>query len=329
MSFINDTLSKASQLNKHIVLPEGNDERIIQSARDIIDKNVANITILGDVDRVTWDLKAAGADIKKIQVLDPKTAPQKQKYANLLYDLRKHKGLTPEKAAKLVENPIYFGTMMLKADDADGLVAGACHATGDTIRPALQVIKSKGSIRTVSSMFFMCWPDKTLLFADCGLVENPTAEQLADIAVGTALTAKQFGFDTRIAMLSYSTKGSAKSDATEKVIQATELAKTKIAEMNLSDVLIDGELQFDAAYVPDVAGMKAPGSPIEGRANIFIFPDLGAGNICYKAAQRLAGAEAYGPILQGMAKPVNDLSRGCVPDDVTGAVAITSIQALG
>lgn len=327
MSFIEETLAKAARMNKHIVLPEGNDPRIQEAVAPIIEKDIARLTVLGPVDETAEKIKAAGGDPGKITILDPKSSDHKDRYAALLYELRKHKGITEEKAHKIVEDEIYFGTMMLKAGDADGLVAGACHATGDTLRPALQVIKSAGPIKTISSMFFMCWPDKTLLYADCGLLENPDAHQLADIAVSTAMTAISFGFPTRIGMLSYSTKGSAQSEATQKVIEATVIAKEKIAEMNLKDVIIDGELQFDAAYVPEVAKSKCPDSPLKGNANIFIFPDLGVGNICYKATQRLAGAEAYGPILQGMAKPVNDLSRGCSAEDVVGAVAITALQA--
>jgi phosphate acetyltransferase len=218
---------------------------------------------------------------------------------------------------------------MVKNNEADGLVSGATHSTPNTVRPALQIIKAAKGIQTVSSMFFMTNSKMTLLFADCGLNEDPNAEQIADITLSTARTAKQFGIVPKIALLSYSTKGSAGGDGPEKMIKATELAKAKFAKDFDDEYLIDGELQFDAAFVLKVAQKKCPDSPLKGQANVFIFPDLGAGNICYKLAERLAGLNAYGPILQGLAKPVNDLSRGCNSDDIVAAVAITAIQAKG
>jgi len=219
---------------------------------------------------------------------------------------------------------------MVKNGEVDGLVSGATHSTPDTVRPALQIIKAAKGIKTILSMFFMTNSKTTLLFADCGLNEDPDAEQIVDITLATARTAKQFGIMPKIAMLSYSTKGSAQGPGPEKMIKATELAKSKLAkEFNDGEYLIDGELQFDAAFVPKVAAKKCPDSPLKGQANVFIFPDLGAGNICYKMAERLGGLNAYGPILQGLAKPVNDLSRGCNSDDIVAAVAITAIQANG
>ena len=261
-------------------------------------------------------------------IIDPATSDKLQGYAATFYELRKAKGMTQDKALEACTDAIHFGMMMLHGDEVDGLVAGAAHSSSDTIRPALQIIKAVKGLKTVSSMFFMCRGEETYLYSDCGLIIDPDAEQLADIAVSTARTAKQFGLTPKIAMLSYSTKGSAGGDGAGKVVQATQLASAKLTEQFDGEFAIDGELQFDAAFVPAVAASKAPASTVKGQGNVFIFPDLGAGNICYKVTQRLGGFSAYGPILQGVAKPVNDLSRGCSAEDIVATVAITAIQSM-
>lgn len=322
-------LEKAASLYKHIVLPEGNDIRTIEAAKKIADIKMAKVTLLGDEKQIGDELKKMGAKTNDITIINPKTSPKLKEYAEKFYELRKSKGVTLEQALETVKDEVYFGTMMVKTGEVDGLVSGAVHSTPDTVRPALQIIKAAKGVDTVSSMFFMTKGDTTLLYADSGLNQDPTVEQLADITLTTARTAKQFGIVPKIAMLSYSTKGSAKGTGPDKMIKATELAKAKLEKEFDGEYAIDGELQFDAAFVPSVASKKAPGSPLKGQANVFIFPDLGVGNICYKMTERLAGYAAYGPILQGIAKPVNDLSRGCNSDDIVAAVAITAIQTLG
>jgi phosphate acetyltransferase len=325
--FFEQLIERASNHKKTIVLPEGGDSRTIEAAAEILRLKFANLVILGQPDELARQLRARGADPSQVQLLNPKTNPRLNQYAEAFHEFRKHKGVTLEQASKIVQDEVYFGTLMLKLGQADGLVAGAIHSTGDTLRPALQIIKPAAGISTVSSMFFMCFADKTLLFADCGLVEDPTERQLVDIAVSTAATALQFGMEARVAMLSYSTKGSATGPNAVKMAIASQKAKEAVGSIFGDKVILDGELQFDAAYVPSVAARKCPQSPLKGNANIFIFPDLGAGNLCYKSIQRLAGAEAYGPIVQGLAKPVNDLSRGCSAHDIVAATAITAIQA--
>jgi phosphate acetyltransferase len=329
MDFSQQILEKAASLYKHIVLPEGGDERTIEAAKKTAELKMARLTILGDEKQIADALKKIGAKTNDIAIINPKTSNKLNDYAEQFYQLRKNKGVTPQAALETVKDEVYFGTMMVKAGEVDGLVSGAVHSTPDTVRPALQIIKAAKGIETVSSMFFMTNSKMTILFADSGLNQDPDAAQLADIALATARTAKQFGIIPKIAMLSYSTKGSAKGTGPDKIIKATELAKAKLAKEFDGEYAIDGELQFDSAFVPKVAAKKCPNSPIKGQANIFIFPDLGAGNICYKMAERLAGLNAYGPILQGLAKPVNDLSRGCNSDDIVAAIAITAIQAAG
>ncbi|HBG28920.1 MAG: phosphate acetyltransferase [Planctomycetes bacterium GWF2_41_51] len=321
-------LEKAASLYKHIALPEGEDIRTIEAAKKIADMKMAKLTLFGDEKKMSDELKKMGAKTNDITIINPKTSPKLKEYAEKFYQLRKNKGVTQEQALEIVKDEVYFATMMVKTDEVDGLVSGAVHSTPDTVRPALQIIKAAKGVATVSSMFFMTKGDTTLLYADSGLNQDPTAEQLADIALTTARTAKQFGFAAKIAMLSYSTKGSAKGTGPDKMIKAAGLAKEKLAKEFDGEYAIDGELQFDAAFVPSVAAKKAPGSPLKGQANVFIFPDLGVGNICYKMTERLAGYNAYGPILQGIAKPVNDLSRGCNSDDIVAAVAITAIQSV-
>ena len=329
MAIIDKIKAKAKSDVKHIVLPEGEETRNAQAAALVVKEGLATLTLLGNPDKVRE--AAAGASLEGVEIIDPATSDKCAEYAALLYELRKAKGMTEEKAAELVKDPMYYGVMMVKAGDADGLVSGAVHSTGDMLRPALQIIKSKPGIKTVSSCFLMECPDKSygdngvMIFSDCAVNINPDAEALANIAMGAADSARSLaGMEPKIAMLSFSTKGSAKDDKVTKVQEATRIAK----EM-APDLALDGELQLDAALVEKVGALKAPGSTVAGHANTLIFPDLDASNIGYKLVQRLAGAEAYGPILQGIAKPCNDLSRGCSVEDIVATVAITAAQAQG
>ena len=327
MALIDKIKAKAKANVKHIVLPEGEESRNVQAAVKIVEQGIAKLTLLGDPAKVKE--VAAGASLEGLEIIDPKTSDKCEQYAATLYELRKAKGMTPEQAAELVRDPMYYGVMMVKMGDADGLVSGAIHSTGDMLRPALQIIKSKPGIKTVSSCFLMECPNKAygddgvMVFADCAVNIDPDAEQLASIALGAADSARALaGIEPRVAMLSFSTKGSAKHDLVTKVQEATRIAK----ELD-PGLMLDGELQLDAAIVESVGQLKAPGSPVAGKANVLVFPGLEAGNIGYKLVQRLAGAEAYGPILQGIAKPCNDLSRGCSVDDIVATVAITAAQA--
>ena len=320
MSEFLDKMKAAAKANKKtIVLPEGEDPRTIAAAKMIVEEGLANLIILGD---------PAAISVEGVQVVDPKTSDKHEAYAEKFAELRKKKGVTLEQARAQMDDATYFGTMMVKMGDADGLVSGACHSTANTLRPALQILKTAPGTKLVSAFFVMCTDSEfgengTLMFADCGLNIDPTAEELSEIAVATGNTWKQFMSDEpKVAMLSFSTKGSAKGDVPTKVQEATELAHQKAPELAL-----DGDLQLDAALVQSVADLKAPGSAVAGKANILVFPDLEAGNIGYKLVQRFAKAEAYGPILQGIAKPVNDLSRGCSAEDIVGVVAITAVQA--
>ena len=327
MALIDKIKAKAKANVKHIVLPEGEESRNVQAAVKIVSQGIATLTLLGDPAKVKE--VAAGASLEGLEIIDPRASDKCEEYAATLYELRKAKGMTPEQAAELVKDPMYYGVMMVKMGDADGLVSGAIHSTGDMLRPALQIIKSKPGIKTVSSCFLMECPNKAygddgvMIFADCAVNIDPDAEALANIALGAADSARSLaGIEPRVAMLSFSTKGSAKHDAVTKVQEATRIAK----EM-APDLMLDGELQLDAALVEKVGQLKAPGSKVAGKANVLVFPGLEAGNIGYKLVQRLAGAEAYGPILQGIAKPCNDLSRGCSVDDIVATVAITAAQA--
>ena len=327
MALIDKIKAKAKANVKHIVLPEGEESRNVQAAVKIVSQGIATLTLLGDPAKVKE--VAAGASLEGLEIIDPKTSDKCEQYAATLYELRKAKGMTPEQAAELVKDPMYYGVMMVKMGDADGLVSGAIHSTGDMLRPALQIIKSKPGIKTVSSCFLMECPNKAygddgvMVFADCAVNIDPDAEQLASIALGAADSARALaGIEPRVAMLSFSTKGSAKHDLVTKVQEATRIAK----ELD-PNLLLDGELQLDAAIVESVGQLKSPGSPVAGKANVLVVPGLEAGNIGYKLVQRLAGAEAYGPILQGIAKPCNDLSRGCSVDDIVATVAITAAQA--
>ena len=322
MSDFLDRMKAAAKADKKtIVLPEGEDPRTIEAAKKIVEEDLANLVILGD---------PAQIDVPGVTVIDPATAEQHEAYAAKFAELRAKKGVTIEQAREQMNDATYFGTMMVKMGDADGLVSGACHSTANTLRPALQILKTAPGTKLVSAFFIMCTKtpeygaDGTLLFADCGLNIDPTADELSEIAIASAESWKAFmpGEDPKVAMLSFSTMGSAKGEVPAKVQEAVKLAHEKNPELAL-----DGDLQLDAALVQSVADLKAPGSTVAGNANILVFPDLEAGNIGYKLVQRFGGAEAYGPVLQGIAKPVNDLSRGCSADDIVGVVAITAVQA--
>jgi phosphate acetyltransferase len=327
MKFLEQISERAKSDLKTIVLPESSDIRTVKAAAMVQQLGIAKIILVGKENEIK---KLAGdLDITKATIIDPESSPNFEKYANEFYELRKVKGMTPEKARDVIKDELYWGVMMVKMGDADGMVSGAIHSTADTLRPALQILKTAPGTKLVSAFFVMAVPDceygsnGTFIYADSGLVENPSADELSEIAIASAKTFKNLIQDDPIvAMLSYSTYGSAKSELTQKVVEATRLAKEKAPE-----ILLDGELQADAALVPSVGASKAKGSPVAGKANVLVFPDLNCGNIAYKLTQRLAKAEAYGPITQGLAKPVNDLSRGCSAEDIVGVVAITAVQA--
>ena len=329
MSFIESIKQRAKQNIKTIILPEAEDKRVLEAASKVIAQGFAKVILIGNKEQVEKDSKENNIDLSGVEIIDIKSSTKKQEYAQKLFELRQAKGMTEEEASKLIEEPIYFGMMMLKNGEADGLVSGAAHSTSNTLRPALQILKTAPNTKLVSAFFVMCVPNceygehGTFIYGDSGLNQNPNADELSEIAISSAKSFKSLvEAEPKVAMLSYSTYGSAKSELTEKVIEATKLVKEKAP-----DLLVDGELQVDSAIIPEVSKSKAPGSPIEGNANVLIFPDLNAGNIGYKLTQRLAKAEAYGPLCQGIAKPVNDLSRGCSADDIVGVVAITAVQA--
>ena len=329
MSFIEQIKQRAKQEIKTIVLPEATDVRILEAAEMIKNEGYAKVILIGNEEEDRKLAKERNIDIGETKIIDPAVSIETARYSKELYELRKSKGMTEEQAEKLVLEPVYFGMMMVKLNEADGLVSGAAHSTSDTLRPALQILKTAPGTKLVSAFFVMVVPNckygenGTFIFADSGLNEEPDSEKLSEIAISSSKSFEQLvGTQPKVAMLSYSTYGSAHSASTEKVIEATKLVKEK--EPNL---LVDGELQLDAAIIPEVAEFKAKGSPLKGQANVLVFPDLGAGNIGYKLVQRLAKAEAYGPLCQGIAKPVNDLSRGCSSEDVAGVVAITAVQA--
>ena len=329
MSFIETIKEKARKEIKTIVLPEGSDIRTIKAASIVQKEGYANLIILGDKAQIEEMASANGLDISKATIINPIESEKYKTYVQNFYELRKAKGMTPEKARETLKEETYFGMMMVKNGDADGLVSGACHSTSDTLRPALQILKTAPGTKLVSAFFVMVVPDceygenGIFVFSDSGLNEYPDADALSEIAISSANSFKQLvGSEPKVAMLSYSTYGSAHSPLTDKVVEATKLLKEKAP-----DLICDGELQLDAAIIPEIAASKAPESPVQGKANTLIFPDLDAGNIGYKLVQRLAKAEAYGPLCQGIAKPVNDLSRGCSAEDIAGVVAITAVQA--
>ena len=332
MELLEKIKAAAKQNRKRIVLPEAEEERTLRAADQCISEGLADIILIGNKEVILKNAKEYGMEnIGRATIVEPLNNPKKEAYVELMLELRKSKGLTREQAEKLIIDPLYLGVMMIKAGDADGEVAGANNATGDVLRPAFQYVKPKSGIGVVFGAFLMILQDKhfgengLMVFADCAVHPNPTAPELAQIAVETGRTARIIaGIEPRIAMLSFSTKGSAKNELVDKVIEATRLAK----EMDPS-LQIDGELQADAAIVPGIGSKKAPGSPIAGKANVLVFPNLEVGNISYKLVQRMANAEAVGPVLQGMAAPINDLSRGCSISDIVNLVAITACQAQG
>lgn len=328
MSFIEQLKEKARLNRKTIVLPEGMDKRTYQAAEQIVKEDFADIILLATEEEV--EKYSADYNIDGVKVINPRKCEKTKKYAKDLYQLRKAKGMTVEQAyAMLVSDYMYFACMMLKDGDADGVVSGACHSSANTLRPSLQIIKTKPGSKLVSAFFVICVPNKDMgadgvfVMGDCGLNQNPTPAQLADIAASSAESFEYLvGQKARVAMLSHSSYGSAAHNDVDKVVEATTIAKKEYSQF-----LIDGELQTDAALVPEIAEFKAPGSPVAGKANVLIFPDLDAGNIGYKLLQRLGLAEAYGPLCQGIARPINDLSRGCSAKDIVGVVAITAVQA--
>ena len=329
MSFIETIKEKAKQQIKTIVLPEGSDIRTLKAASIVQKEGYAKLIILGDRAKIEEMASANNLDISEATIINPIESENYETYVQLFYELRKAKGMTIEKARETLKDETYFGMMMVKNGDSDGLVSGACHSTSDTLRPALQILKTAPGTKLVSAFFVMVVPDceygenGIFIFSDSGLNEYPDADALSEIAISSAKSFKQLvGVEPKVAMLSYSTYGSAHSPLTDKVVEATKLLKQKAP-----DLICDGELQLDAAIIPEIAASKAPGSPVQGKANTLIFPDLDAGNIGYKLVQRLAKAEAYGPLCQGIAKPVNDLSRGCSAEDIAGVIAITAVQA--
>lgn len=330
MAFIDEIKDRAKKDIKKIVLPESDDDRTLKATSEVLKQKFAEIILIGNRSKILERAKELSLDnIEEAEIVDHNNSENYNEFVEQFYELRKHKGMTIEKAKEFMLDNIYFGMMMVKQGYADGLVSGAVHSTSDTLRPALQILKTAPGTKLVSAFFMMIVPNciygenGVFLFSDSGLNENPDIDALSEIALSSSKSFELLtGKTPKIAMLSYSSHGSAKSELTEKVIKATNLVKEKAP-----DLLVDGELQLDAAIIPEVAEYKAKGSPLKGEANILIFPDLNAGNIGYKLVQRLAKAEAYGPLCQGIAKPVNDLSRGCSSKDIEGVVAITAVQA--
>ena len=331
MAFIDEVKERARKDIKTIVLPEAEDIRILEATEIVLKEGYANIVLIGNKQKIEEKAEKNNLDIKGARIVDTLNSEKYDQYVELLYELRKNKGMTIEKAKELVKDPVYYGMLMLKDEEseADGLVSGAAHSTSDTLRPALQILKTAPNTKLVSAFFVMVVPDceyganGTFIFGDSGLNENPDSEALSEIAISSSKSFRQLvQKEPKVAMLSYSTYGSAKSELTEKIVKATELTKQKDNKL-----IVDGELQLDAAIIPEVAAFKAPNSTLKGEANVLIFPDLNAGNIGYKLVQRLGKAEAYGPLCQGIAKPVNDLSRGCSYQDIAGVIAITAVQA--
>jgi phosphate acetyltransferase len=332
MELLDSIKQNARKYNKRIVLPEGYEERTIKAADIALAEGLAQIILIGDPAEIKAHAAKLGLkNLDKATLIDPRAHAKKEHYINMMVEIRKGKGMTVEEASKLIEDPLYLGVLMIKNGDADGEVSGADHATGDVLRPAFHYVKTAPGISVVSGAFIMILQDKSfgengiLLFADSAVHPDPTDKQLAEISVASAHTARAIcGFEPKVALLSFSTKGSAKHEMVDKVIRAAAIAKQMAP-----DIMIEGELQGDAALVESIGQKKAPGSKIAGKANVLIFPDLNCGNIAYKLVQRLAHAEALGPVLQGMAAPINDLSRGCSVSDIVSMIAITANQAAG
>lgn len=333
MALLDEIKAKAASLKKTIVLCEGEDRRVVEAAAQITKEGIAKIVLIGNEEEAKK--VAPGVDLTGITLIDPLTSEKTAEYAKILYEARKAKGMTEEQAAVQAKDRTMFGALMLKAGDVDGYVSGACHSTANTLRPGLQVVKTAPGIKTVSSCFIMIAPeggnkynpDGVAVFADCAINIEPDAQQLADIAVSSAKTARAIaGIEPRVAMLSFSTKGSGNDDKFFKSVPKVQEA-TRLAKEMAPDLALDGEFQFDAAVAPEVGELKAPGSKVAGHANVFIFPNINAGNIGYKIAQRFGGYMAIGPVCQGFAKPLNDLSRGCNVDDIVATVAVTALQA--
>ena len=333
MALLDEIKAKAASLKKTIVLCEGEDKRVVEAAAQITKEGIAKIVLIGNEEEAKR--VAPGVDLTGITLVDPLTSEKTAEYAKILYEARKAKGMTEEQAAQQAKDRTMFGALMLKAGDVDGYVSGACHSTANTLRPGLQVVKTAPGIKTVSSCFIMIAPDGgnkynpdgVAVFADCAINIEPDAQQLADIAISSAKSAKTLaGIEPRVAMLSFSTKGSGNDDKFFKSVPKMQEA-TRLAKEMAPDLALDGEFQFDAAVAPEVGEIKAPGSAVAGHANVFVFPNINAGNIGYKIAQRFGGYMAIGPVCQGFAKPLNDLSRGCTVDDIVATVAVTALQA--
>ncbi|OBJ76310.1 phosphate acetyltransferase, partial [Mycobacterium marseillense] len=322
--FIYQLTLQARSDRKHIVLPEGDDDRILRSAGRVLQRRVADLTILGDEAQIRQRSGELGVDLADVTVIDPRASRLRDEFADQYAQLRKAKGVSVEQAREIMRDTTYFGTMMVHNGMVDGMVSGAAHTTAHTVRPAFEIIKTVPDVSTVSSIFLMCLPDRVLAYGDCAIIPNPTPEQLADIAISSARTAAQFGIEPRVAMLSYSTGDSGTGADVDKVRTATQLVRQRNP-----DLPVEGPIQYDAAIEPSVAATKLRDSPVAGRATVLIFPDLNTGNNTYKAVQRSAGALAIGPVLQGLRRPVNDLSRGALVEDIVNTVAITAIQAQG
>ena len=329
MSFIEEIKQRAKKEIKTIILPESEDRRVLEATSQILKEGFAKIILIGEEDKIKDKARKYEVDITRANIVNPLKSEKYEEYVEKFYELRKEKGMTLEKARELIKDNVFYGMMMMKFGEADGLVSGAAHSTADTLRPALQILKTAPNTKLVSAFFLMVVPNckhgenGIFVFSDCGLNEYPDEKSLAEIAISSSNSFKKLvKKEPKVAMLSYSTHGSAHSESTKKVIEATKIVKEKMPSLK-----IDGELQLDAAIIPEIAASKAPTSTVAGHANTLVFPNLDAGNIGYKLVQRLANAEAYGPLCQGIAKPVNDLSRGCSSKDIVGVVAITAVQA--
>jgi phosphate acetyltransferase len=323
LKLIESIKAKAAAKRRTIVLPESQDERVLKAAEQLIRENICNVIVLGNEEKVRTDASSLGVSLSGVRIIDPLKSEKLSDFANIFYNMRKHKGMTIEKAHETLKHELFFGAMLVKEQMADGFVAGSASPTADVLRAAIQCVGMPEGISIVSSFFLMVFPEKVISFADCAVVPNPDAAQLADIAITTADNHKKLtGEEPYVAMLSFSTKGSAQHELVDKVIEATRIAQEKRPDLNL-----DGELQFDAATVESIGKKKAPGSKVAGHANVLVFPDLQAGNIGYKIAQRLGGAEAVGPVVQGLKKPLFDLSRGCSVDDIVSTSAIAALMS--